>query len=194
MVNGLMAHEDTSYIDTVFAADEHPSRPSPLFRNVSQYGLGWMAALVLGGIVYTLSAQAQIATDSGDLYRIVQEEVSLTVLSLDASPQAFLQGGDLQTVFQRIEIEGASLISPGELTHHLASWLNQPLGLEQIHAAAKTLDGVYRSRGWRARTRLVKQDLYSGTLRLRIIEEGRGRQQLAVLDSDDSSYPNTPLK
>lgn len=119
----------------------------------------------------------------------------MMALSLGATPQAYLQAGDLQAIFQRIEIEGATLIPTLELTNHLAPWLNQPLGIEQVHTAAKTLDGMYRSRGWSARTRLVKQDLYSGTLRLRVIEGSRSRrQQLAAMEGDNLTRTGAPLK
>ncbi len=195
MANDPMKNYRTLYSNTalMFAGYQQRLADVPLTIRRS---CSWLAAaLVIGGVAYTLSAQAQNTMVNSDMYRIAQEGESVRAIALEAAPHVYLQVGDLQAIFHRVEIEGATLIPSLELANHLAPWLNQPLGIEQVHTAAKTLDRMYRSRGWSARTRLVKQDLYSGTLRLRVIEGSRSRrQQLAAIEGDSPTHAGAPLK
>lgn len=131
-------------------------------------------ALLAGAAV-----QAQPAIpDAGQLQR--RSEQSLQPQPPATPPQAVppappVDRSGPQLTVRRFLVEGATLIAPEELAAQLAPWRDRPASLGELQAAAESLVGLYRQRGWFARVQIPPQDASDGTLRIRVIEGRFGR-------------------
>ena len=130
-------------------------------------------ALLAGG-----AAQAQPAVpDAGQLQR--RSEQSLQPPPPAPPPQAVqpppVDRSGPQLTIRRFLIEGATLVAPEELAAQLEPWRDRPASLGELQAAAESLGGLYRQRGWFARVQIPPQDASEGTLRIRVIEGRFGR-------------------
>lgn len=137
-----------------------------------------LTVLALLPALATSSLHAQTPPDAGQLQR--QSEQSLqpppAAIAPPAAPApAAVDRSGPQLVIQRFVIEGASLIPAEELARQLDPYRGQALSLGELQAAAQTLVGTYRERGWYARVQLPPQDATGGTLRIRVIEGRFGR-------------------
>lgn len=133
----------------------------------SPQGFGLLLSLTLASNVL-----AQVAPDAGDIQRqIEQDKRAPTVVPPPAVvPEPVTDRSGPKVIIRQVRIEGASLIPIGELIRQFQPYLNQPMSLGELQAAAQTLVGYYRERGWFARVQLPEQDVSDGTLLIRIVE------------------------
>ncbi len=139
--------------------------------------------LVIGAAFFCASAaQAQVAPDAGQLQRQIDQNLQRPVVAPSPAAPAPISGADHRgpkVVIRRVDIVGAKLIPVNELASQLDPYLNRPLTLGEVQAAAQQLVGYYRERGWFVRVQLPTQDVSDGTLRINIVEGRFGRLQVA---------------
>lgn len=141
--------------------------------------LGVLCTLAAGALAGAGAAQAQPAVpDAGQLQR--RSEQSLQPPPPATPPQAVQPPAPVdrsgpQLTVRRFVIEGATLIPPEQLAAQLEPWRERPASLGELRAAAESLVGLYRQRGWFARVQIPPQDASEGTLRVRVIEGRFGR-------------------
>jgi hemolysin activation/secretion protein len=76
---------------------------------------------------------------------------------------------------KRIEIDGATLVPPEELTTLVADLVGQTLSLAELEHGAQRIAEYYRERGWYVRVYLPQQDVSAGTVRIQVLEGRYGR-------------------
>ncbi|UDM08929.1 hypothetical protein LG409_08540 [Halomonas sp. NyZ770] len=106
----------------------------------------------------------------------MSERQALVMPWLSVPTQAYLYTAEPKMRFEQVVIQGASLIPAAELSDYLSPLLGQTLSLEEIQAAMLTLSELYRERGLSARARLMKQDLFGGTLHVRVVERSHTKR------------------
>lgn len=143
--------------------------------------------IIFAGLLYlsialaTGNAQGQVILDAGQIQRQIEQDLSTPDSRpppQSAAPAVSVDRSGPQVVIRRVQIEGASLISPEQLAGQFAPYLNRPMSLGELQAAAQSLVGYYRERGWFARVQLPEQDVSDGTLRIRIVEGRFGQLDL----------------
>ncbi|MGE1153880.1 ShlB/FhaC/HecB family hemolysin secretion/activation protein [Pseudomonas kitaguniensis] len=135
-----------------------------------------------GAALCASAASAQVAPDSGQLQRQIEQDkqrpVSASPPASPVSPPHVEHSGP-KVVIHNVEIVGAKLIPAAELAHQFDPYLNRPMSLSEIQVAAQRFVGYYRERGWFVRVQLPAQDVSGGTLRVNIVEGRFGRLQVA---------------
>ncbi|QNH23599.1 ShlB/FhaC/HecB family hemolysin secretion/activation protein [Xanthomonas theicola] len=133
------------------------------------------------GLTLASMAQAQVAPAAGDLQRQIEQQIhtpNVIPPPPPATPAKPLDRSGPAVVIRRVEIDGASLIPAAELARQFEPYLNRPVSLGEWQAAAQTLVGYYRKRGWFVRVQLPEQDVSAGTLHIRVVEGHFGQLDL----------------
>ncbi|TBU95982.1 ShlB/FhaC/HecB family hemolysin secretion/activation protein [Stutzerimonas kirkiae] len=161
-----------------------PGTAMPNNRHPGGASSRWISAFA--SAVLCSTAYAQIAPDAGQIQRQIEQELRTPDIQQPpkaVAPETVVDTSGPQVVIRRIELEGASLIPHDQLIRQFEPYLNRPISLGELQAAAQTLVGVYRERGWFVRVQLPEQDVSDGTLRVRVIEGHFGRIDLQPGDS-----------
>ena len=135
----------------------------------------------IASVALASAAQAQVAPDAGQIQRQIEQELRTPDIQQppdSVTPEAVIDTAGPQVIIRRVELEGVTLVADQELIEQFAPYLNRPVSLGELQAAAQTLVGVYRKHGWFARVQLPEQDVSDGTLRIRIVEGRFGQLQL----------------
>lgn len=135
------------------------------------------------------AGQAQTVTPPpygiGDALKAVQPErtpapaqpPAPVIQTREEAPLSLPDGATL--TLKAFRFEGAEFIDEAELQAELVSFLNRPLRMVDIEAAASRITALYRQRGYPvARAYVPRQDAREGTLLLRVLVGHFGRFSL----------------
>lgn len=125
-------------------------------------------------------AVAQTPPDAGKVQRQLEQTLTPppTQTPAPAESQAPVDRSGPKVTLKRVFITGTTLIPPDELARQLDSYIGRSLSLGELQAAAQTLVGYYRERGWFVRVLLPEQDVSKGTLHIQIVEGRLGSVHL----------------
>ena len=137
-------------------------------------------ALLLGSILIP-GVHAQTVPDAGSLLQQLERKPTPLPKALPtkpAEPPALQpQSGTIITV-GNFRFAGNSLLSTGQLSAAVASYLNRALDFNQLQAAVAAVAEVYRAAGWIVRAYLPQQDIVDGVVTIQIVEAVFGGVQL----------------
>ncbi|HVT36407.1 MAG TPA: ShlB/FhaC/HecB family hemolysin secretion/activation protein [Nevskiaceae bacterium] len=89
----------------------------------------------------------------------------------DVVDQARSAGGDERVTVQSFEFSGNTVYPASVLMPLLVTYLNRPLSLEELYAAADAVTAYYRMHGYTlAAVQLPAQDISSGKVQLEVVE------------------------
>ncbi|WP_116811075.1 ShlB/FhaC/HecB family hemolysin secretion/activation protein [Steroidobacter cummioxidans] len=125
-------------------------------------------------------ALAQVPPDAGRVQRQLEQTLTPppTQTPAPAESQVPIDRTGPRITLKRVFITGTTLLPPDELARHLDSYIGQSLSMGELQAAAQTLVGYYRERGWFVRVLLPEQDVSKGTLHIQIVEGRFGSMHL----------------
>ncbi len=122
-----------------------------------------------------LLAQATGAPDAGALRQQIEQQRDLplppAVRPQRSAPTAAARPPAGATVTVRsFRFAGNTLLSAAQLAPAVNSFLQRPLGFEDLQRAADAVAAVYREAGWVVRVFLPEQDISEGVVTLQVVE------------------------
>jgi len=126
------------------------------------------------------NAWAQTAPDAGALLRQTEQGLKLQtppapVSRREAPPPPMAKMDQATVTVQRFVLAGNTLVNSDTLAQALASYLNRPLGFDDLQAAAAVVTQTYRDAGWLVTAYLPKQEIQNGVVTIQVIEAVFGK-------------------
>lgn len=136
-----------------------------------------VASLCLLGVasVTTVCAQTVPPVDAGALRQQIERELKAPLPGkapeIRPEPAKPLQLPEGQSItVSAFRFEGNTLLDEARLRPVVAAWLNRPIGINELQAAAQAVANAYREAGWIVRVYLPKQDVTEGVVTIQIVE------------------------
>ena len=142
------------------------------FPNGEKLNFKYLVCAVYG---VSLASLAQTLPEAGAIQQQMEREhrpalPRLQPKATTPAPLPLQTQGELVVEVRAFRFAGNTLLSTPELSAALASYLNQPLDLNQLQAAAAVAAQLYRDRGWVVRAYLPEQDVEQGVITIQIVE------------------------
>lgn len=123
----------------------------------------------------SLASGAQTLPGAGTLQQQIEKDRRVELPKVQApklqqAPQALQVQGELVVEVSEFRFAGNTRIDASTLSQAVAGYLNQPLDLPQLQAAASAVAQAYRDRGWVVRAYLPEQDVENGVITIQIVE------------------------
>jgi hemolysin activation/secretion protein len=122
-----------------------------------------------------LTSLAQTVPSAGALQQQIDQErrVELPKVqrpALPPPPAPLKAEGELVVEVREFRFAGNTRVNRDILSRAVASYLDRPLDLAQLQAAAAAVAQTYRDRGWVVRAYLPEQDIEQGVVTVQIVE------------------------
>jgi len=126
------------------------------------------------------SAWAQAVPDAGALLRQTEQGLKLqtppaAVKRRDTPPPPMAKLDQATVTVQRFVFAGNTLVHSDALAQALNSYLNRPLGFDDLQAAAADVTQTFRDAGWLVTSYLPKQEIQNGVVTIQVIEAVFGK-------------------
>lgn len=133
------------------------------------------ASLCLLCVASSAAVNAQTVPDAGALRQQIERglKTPLPGKASEIRPESTtpLQLRDGQSItVTTFRFEGNTLLDEQQLHPVVAAWLNRPIGINELQAAAQAVANAYREAGWIVRAYLPRQDVTEGIVVIRIVE------------------------
>lgn len=129
-------------------------------------------ALLLAAYPYV--THAQTAPDAGTLQQQLERERTTPspqpVTPQKPPPPAERKSDGITVTVTEFRFVGNTLLSDDQLAPAVAEFLNRPLDLTQLQAAAMAVANAYREAGWIVRAYLPQQEIMDGIVTIQIVE------------------------